>query len=133
MNYKPNALDDTDSIISEKEPIDDRRHSVSEFMEKPDLDIEVNYCKNKLKEISMKYDSTMISEWPALREKELYFYREPSRLQKLKKEKETTIQFSENKNNMVVLVENKPEKSKDKEKQSNEDEQWYINEKNTSR
>jgi hypothetical protein len=133
MNYKPSALDDTDSVISEKEPIDDRRHSVSEFMEKPDLDIEVNYCKNKLKEISMKYDSTMISEWPALREKELYFYREPSRLQKLKKEKETTIQFSENKNNMVVLVENKPEKSKDKEKQSNEDEQWYINEKNTSR
>jgi hypothetical protein len=127
MNYKPSALDDTDSVISEKEPIDDRRHSVSEFMEKPDLDIEVNYCKNKLKEISMKYDSTMISEWPALREKELYFYREPSRLQKLKKEKETTIEFSENKNNMVVLVENKPEKSKDKEKQSNEDEQWYIN------
>jgi hypothetical protein len=73
MNYKPSALDDTDSVILEKEPIDDRRHSVSEFMEKPDLDIEVNYCKNKLKEISMKYDSTMISEWPALREKELYF------------------------------------------------------------
>jgi hypothetical protein len=113
-------------LFQKKEPIDDRRHSVSEFMEKPDLDIEVNYCKNKLKEISMKYDSTMISEWPALREKELYFYREPewpalrekelyfyrepSRLQKLKKEKETTIQFSENKNNMVVLVENKPEK-----------------------
>jgi hypothetical protein len=114
-------------LFQKKEPIDDRRHSVSEFMEKPDLDIEVNYCKNKLKEISMKYDSTMISEWPALREKELYFYREPSRLQKLKKEKETTIEFSENKNNMVVLVENKPEKSKDKEKQSNEDEQWYIN------
>jgi hypothetical protein len=31
-------------------------------MEKPDLDIEVNYCKNKLKEIYMEYDSSMINE-----------------------------------------------------------------------
>ena len=49
----------------------------------------------------------MISEWPALREKELYFYRELSRLQKLKKEKELAIEFSENKNSMVQLVEKK--------------------------
>ncbi len=30
---------------------------------------------------------------------------------------------------MVILVENKPEEVIDKEKQSNEDEQWEINEK----
>jgi hypothetical protein len=34
---------------------------------------------------------------------------------------------------MVILVENKPEEVIDKEKQSNEDEQWEINEKNTIR
>jgi hypothetical protein len=33
MNYKPRSLDDTDSVMSEKEPIENRRHSVSELME----------------------------------------------------------------------------------------------------
>jgi hypothetical protein len=50
-------------------------NSVSEFTENPDLDIEISYYKDKLKEISMEYNSTMICEWPTLREKELYFYR----------------------------------------------------------
>jgi hypothetical protein len=30
---------------------------------------------------------------------------------------------------MVILVENKPEEVNDREKQSNEDEQWELNEK----
>jgi hypothetical protein len=34
---------------------------------------------------------------------------------------------------MVILVENKLEEVNDKEKQSNEDEQWELNEKNTIR
>jgi hypothetical protein len=63
-----------------------------------------------------------------LREKELYFYRELYRLQKLKKDKEATIELLENKNNMVILVENKPENI-NKEKRSNEDEHWDLNEK----
>jgi hypothetical protein len=54
-------------------------------MEKPDLDIEISYYKNKLKEISIEYNCTMLSEWPTLRERELYFYRELYILQKLKK------------------------------------------------
>jgi hypothetical protein len=62
INYKPRSLDDADSVTSDKEPIENRRHSVSEFMEKLDLDIEISYCKNKLKEISMEYNNTMICE-----------------------------------------------------------------------
>jgi hypothetical protein len=89
----------------DKGPIENRRYSVSEFMEKPNLDIEISYCKNKLKEISIEYNSTMLSEWPTLRERELYFYRELYRLQKLKKDKEAAIELLENKNNMVILVE----------------------------
>jgi hypothetical protein len=88
------------------------------------LDTEISYCKDKLKEISMEYNSTMICEWPTLRERELYFYSELSRLQKLKKDKEAVIQLLETKKNMVILVENKPEEDNDKEKQSNEDEPW---------
>jgi hypothetical protein len=56
------------------------------------------------------------------------FYREQSRLQRLKKNKEATIEHLETKKNMVILVENKPEEI-NKEKQNNEDEQWEINEK----
>jgi hypothetical protein len=59
----------------------------------------------------------------------LYFYRELFRLQRLKKDKEAVIELLETKKNMVILVENKPEEVIDKEKQSNEDEQWEINEK----
>jgi hypothetical protein len=62
-------------------------------MEKLDLDIEISYYKDKLKEISMEYNSTMICEWPTLRERELYFYRELSRLQMLKKDKEAPIEL----------------------------------------
>jgi hypothetical protein len=87
MDYKPIYLDDRYSVTIEKEPIENRRHSVSEFMKKLDLDVEINYCKDKLKEISMEYNSTMICEWPTVREMELYFYRELSRLQRLKKNK----------------------------------------------
>jgi hypothetical protein len=39
MNYKPRSLDDTDSFTTKKEPIENRRHNVSEFMEKLDLDV----------------------------------------------------------------------------------------------
>jgi hypothetical protein len=102
-------------------------------MEKPDLDIEISYCKDKLKKISIEYNSTMICEWPTLRERKLYFYRELCRLQKLKKNKEAAIELLETKKNMVTLVENKPEEVNNKEKQNNEYEQWELNEKNTIR
>jgi hypothetical protein len=92
------------------------------------LDVEISYCKDKLKKISMEYNSTMICEWPTLRERKLYFYRELSRLQKLKKNKEAAIELLETKKNMVILVENKSE-NLNKEKQSNEDEQWDLNKK----
>jgi hypothetical protein len=67
LNYKPRSLDGTYLVTSNKEPIEKRRHSVSEFMEKPDLDIEISYCKNKLKEISMEYNNNMICKWLTLR------------------------------------------------------------------
>jgi hypothetical protein len=62
MDYKPTSLDDTDSVTTEKEHIENRRHSVSKFMENPDLDVEIGYCKAKLMEISMEYNNTMICE-----------------------------------------------------------------------
>jgi hypothetical protein len=64
-------------------------------MEKPDLDVEISYYKDKLKEISMEYNNTMICEWPTVRERELYFYRELSRLQMLRKNKEAAIEHLE--------------------------------------
>jgi hypothetical protein len=76
----------------------------------------------------MKYNSTMICECPTIRENELYFYRELSRLQRLKRNKEAVIEHLETKKNMIILVENKP-KEINKEKQNNEDEQWEINKK----
>jgi uncharacterized membrane protein len=91
MNYKPRSLDDTNSVTSDKEPKENRRYNVSKFMEKLDLNIEISYCKDKLKEISMEYNGTMIYEWPTFRERELYFYRELSRLQRLKKDKVAAI------------------------------------------
>ena len=87
IKYKSRALDDIDSVISEQEVENSRRHSISEFMEKLDIDTEINYYEEKLKQISMEYNNTMTSEWPLLRDKELYFYRELSRLKKLKKKK----------------------------------------------
>jgi hypothetical protein len=47
----------------------------------------------------------------------------------MKKDKKAGIEFLENKNNMVRLGENEIEKDSNKEKQSNEDDQWDINEK----
>jgi hypothetical protein len=92
VNYKLRSLDDTGSVTSDTKPIENRRHGVSEFMKNPDLDIEISYCKDNLKEISMEYNSTMICEWSTLREKELYFYRELSRLQRLKTNKKAAIE-----------------------------------------
>jgi hypothetical protein len=77
----------------------------------------------------MEYNNTMICEWPTVRERKLYFYRELSRLQRLRKNKEVAIEHLETKKNMVILVENKPEEINDKEKQNDEDEHWKINEK----
>jgi hypothetical protein len=33
MDYKPRSLDDTDSVTIENKPMENRRHSVSKFME----------------------------------------------------------------------------------------------------
>jgi hypothetical protein len=71
----------------------------------------------------MEYNSIMIYEWPTVRERELYFYRELSILQRSKKNKEAGIEHLETKKNMFILVENKPEEINNKEKQNDEDEQ----------
>jgi hypothetical protein len=77
----------------------------------------------------MEYNSTMICEWSTVRERELYFYRELSILQRLRKNKKAVIEHLETKKNMVILVENKPEEINDKVKQNDEDEHWEIYEK----
>jgi hypothetical protein len=92
-------------------------------MENPDLDVEISCRKDKLKEISMEYNNTMICEYPTVREMELCFYRELSRLQRLRKNKEPAIKHLETKKNMIILVENKPEEINDKEKQNDKGEQ----------
>jgi hypothetical protein len=48
MDYKSRFLDDTNSVTIERDPIENRRHSVSEFMEKPDLDVEIIHGKTGL-------------------------------------------------------------------------------------
>jgi hypothetical protein len=45
----------------------------------------------------MEYNNTMICEWPIVRERKLYFYRELSRLQRLRKNKEAAIEHLETK------------------------------------
>lgn len=86
-NYKTRASDDLDAESSDRNIIDNRRHSISELMEKLDHESEIKYYEDKLRDIADEYNNSMKSEWPKIRDKELYFYRELSRIKKQKKKR----------------------------------------------
>ena len=88
VDYKEKSLDDLEASSSESNIEENRRHSVCEFMEKLDIDNEIKHYEQKLSKIPDEYNTSMLCEWSAIREKEIYFRREIYRLNKIKKERE---------------------------------------------
>ena len=52
------------------------------------LDSQIQYYEEKLSKIPDEYNTSMLCEWSAIREKELYFRREIYRLNNIKKDRE---------------------------------------------
>ena len=52
------------------------------------LDSQIQYYEKKLSKIPEEYNTSMLCEWSAIREKELYFRREICRLDNIKKDRE---------------------------------------------
>lgn len=133
INYKAWNLDNLESTTSEQDGIENRRYSVSEFIEKLDLESEIKYYEEKLNWIDTEYNNIMTHGWPAIREKEIYFYRELSRLKNPKKDKN----LSEERIDIQKPIINQPkikeevDKKDIKEIQNNititEEEQWERN------
>ena len=88
VDYKEQGLDDLEASSSEAKLEENRRHSVCEFMEKLDIDNEIKHYEQKLSKIHDEYKTSMICQWVAIREKELYFRRELYRLNNIKKDRE---------------------------------------------
>ena len=78
---------------------ENRRHSVCEFME--NLDSQIQYFEQKLSKIPVEYNTSMLCEWNAIREKEIYFRQELSRLNNIKKDRELN-----NKKSSVTIKKN---------------------------
>ena len=45
------------------------------LLEKTNLEDEINHWKKKLKHIEWEYNNSGLSDWPKIREKELFFIR----------------------------------------------------------
>jgi len=88
VDYKEQSLDDLEVSSSEAKLEENRRHSICEFMEKLDIDNEIKHYEQKLSKIHDEYKTSMICQWAAIREKELYFRRELYRLNNIKKDRE---------------------------------------------
>jgi len=145
VDYKEQSLDDLEASSSEAKLEENRRHSICEFMEKLDIDNEINHYKQKLSKIHDEYKTSMICKWAAIRERELYFRREICRLENIKKDRELNAKkfsipikkndfVSKQIDNRVREVQKELEHSKDKindieENDISEDEQWEINNK----
>uniref|UniRef100_K3ZF30 Uncharacterized protein n=1 Tax=Setaria italica TaxID=4555 RepID=K3ZF30_SETIT len=145
VNYKERSLDDLEVSTSESNIEEARRHSVREFMEKLDIDNEIKHYEKKLSKVQDEYNTSMICEWCASREKELYFRRELYRLNKIKKERElnnkranmpimkheTTLKHVSDKNSKIQKeLENNKERVKEEEEVViSEEDQWEINNK----
>ena len=145
VDYKEQSLDDLEASSSEAKLEENRRHSICEFMEKLDIDNEINHYKQKLTKIHDEYKTSMICKWAAIRERELYFRREICRLENIKKDRELNAKkfsipikkndlVSKQIDNRVREVQKELEHSKDKindieDNDISEDEQWEINNK----
>jgi hypothetical protein len=62
--------------------------SICEFVDNLDIDNEIKHYEQKLSKIHDEYKNSMICEWNAIREKEIYFRREIYRLNNIKKDRE---------------------------------------------
>lgn len=86
--YKLRVLDDLKSVSESAESSEvkqTRRHSISECMERLELEEEIKYYERKLKHIEWEYNNSMTMEWPKIREKEVYFIRAIARLKTFRK------------------------------------------------
>ena len=105
------------------------------------LDSQIQYYEKKLSKIHDEYKTSMICEWSAIREKELFFRREIYRLNNIKKDRELKNKYF---TTPVVIKKQEDElKTKDKETHkvkevvqtnnieyiTSEEEQWEINNK----
>ena len=145
VDYREQSLDDLEASSSEAKLEENRRHSICEFMEKLDIDNEIKHYEQKLSKIHDEYKTSMICQWAAIREKELYFRREIYRLNNIKKDRELNAkkfsnpikknEFVSNQiDNRVREAQKELEHSKDKindieDNDISEDEQWEINNK----
>ena len=86
------------------------------YGKKLDIDNEIKHYEQKLSKIHDEYNTSMICQWSAIREKELYFRRELYRLNNIKKDRELNNKKSNipiKKNEFVPTeIENKIGKSK---------------------
>ena len=91
LNYKSAAVDKIEPLLSEAESSDSRNKGVKECMEKVDLEDELKHWEEKLKRINWEYNNSMTSDWPKIRERELFFIREISRIKRLIKDKNQSL------------------------------------------
>jgi hypothetical protein len=129
--------------MSETEVSDNKNKCVTECMEKTNIDEEIMHWENKLKHIQWEYSHSMTTDWPKIREREIFFIREIARLKRQKSEKEQAINSSRvinniisseekvenNNSNNIVAIDNKNIAQNHKEKIVDEEEQWDINNK----
>nr|BAC20118.1 synaptonemal complex protein-like [Oryza sativa Japonica Group]BAC57854.1 synaptonemal complex protein-like [Oryza sativa Japonica Group] len=101
---------------SDRNIIDNRRHSVSEFMEKLDQESEIKYYENKLKEINEEYNNSM-----------------KSRVKKVKKNEDMAVEIFKNHETKIEQIKRIEQDKHGKEEQNlgkilSEEEQWAENE-----
>ena len=132
LNYKSAAVDEIEPLLSEAESSDSRNKGVKECMEKADLEDELKHWEEKLKRINWEYNNSMTSDWPKIRERELFFIREISRIKILIKDKKPVISNPVVPKDNIKCEENTNIKNKTKshkEKAISEEDQWDINNK----
>jgi hypothetical protein len=88
VGYEERSLDDLETSSSEVKLEENRRNSICEFVENLDIDNEIKHYEQKLSKIDDEYKTSMICEWNAIREKEIYFRRQIYRLNNIKEERE---------------------------------------------
>jgi hypothetical protein len=112
VGYEERSLDDLETSSSEVKLEENRRNSICEFV---DIDNEIKHYEQKLSKIQDEYKNSMICEWNAIREKEIYFRREIYRLNNIKKDRELNskkFSVSIKKNNVVAKkIEDKDDKA----------------------
>ena len=77
------------------------------------LDSQIQYYEKKLSKILDEYKTSILCEWSAIREKELYFRREIYRLNNIKKDSELKNKYF--KTPIVIKKQEDELKTKDKE------------------